>query len=841
MAIWTRYSSAMSTSNKYIKYRVKLTLNSQSVTNNTSNVTVEIQVWRTNTGYTTYGSGTCYVTIDGTQYTSSITTNHKFTYNSYTVVFSRTLNITHNADGKKTLNISAYIKHDRFSSSSQSYSTSLDTIPRASSVSVSSSSVNFGKSVTINISRHSSSFTHRLRYSVAGQSGTIATGVGTSYSWSVPTSLINGISNNDRATCTIYCDTYSGSTNIGTKSTTVTLIIPVSTVSLSTSSVNYGSSVTINISRAHSKLTHRIRYNWNNNTGTVVSSTSSTSYSWTVPNSFMNYIPNSTSTTGTIYVDTYNGTKSIGTKSVSLKTNVPSSVVPSFSSIGHSEQNSAVAALSLGSGVYARNLSKIKFTINGASGTYGSSIKSYKIVYDGTTYNSSSATTGTIKNSGTRTVTATITDSRGRTATKSTTVSVLAYNSPSVSSFSVRRCNEDGSNNDMGEYIKVTYGGSMSNLNSKNTATVYLDTKPRSSSSWTTKNSFAITGSFSGTKIFGTYGITQSYDIRIRVIDKFHTVTSTQQLSTAVVTMSWGKQGVGVGKIHEGIAPLEVGGRITTATSGWITRNYSTGANGHGYFEWYGSGGERKAYLGIPDISTTEFTIRNENSGSRIRLHADDGIYIPGNGKVLLASGGAIYSAYNGGYILKDHANGNVTVNATGGTLYLGYSNTSFNVLVPTTTRPNANNTAYLGTNSYKFKEVHSVNFYENGTALSSKYLRVTSSGNNSNGYYVRFSNGLQICWRFSKNLTVSTNTVTTQGLTIYKTSGMAWTFPAAFKSGEQPSVSMVANLAGSGMDTVCVYSITNTSVAYEAQSIYNWLGNGYINEMTAFAIGYFQ
>ena len=439
MAIWTRYSSTMSTSNQYIKYRVKLTLNSQNVTNNTSNVTVEIQVWRTNTGYTTYGHGTCYVTIDGTQYTSSITNDHKFTYNSYTVIFSRTLNITHNADGKKTLNISAYISHSRFFNN---HIAKFKHHPRASSVSASSSSVNFGKSVTINISRHSSSFTHRLRYSVAGQSGTIATGVGTSYSWSVPTSLINGISNNDRATCTIYCDTYSGSTKIGTKSTTVTLIIPVSSVSLSASSVNYGSSVTINISRAHSKLTHRIRYNWNNNTGTVVSSTSSTSYSWTVPNNFMNYIPNSTSTTGTIYVDTYNGTKLVGTKSASLKTNVPSSVVPSFSSIGHSEQNSAVAALNLGSGVYARNLSKIKFTINGAAGTYSSTIKSYKIVYDGTTYNSSSATTGTIKNSGTRTVTATITDSRGRTASKSTTVSVLAYNSPSISSFSVRRCNE---------------------------------------------------------------------------------------------------------------------------------------------------------------------------------------------------------------------------------------------------------------------------------------------------------------------------------------------------------------------------------------------------------------
>lgn len=653
MAIWTKYSSAMSTSNQYIKYRVKLTLNSQSVTNNTSNVTVEIQVWRTNTGYTTYGNGTCYVTIDGTQYTSSITNDHKFTYNSYTVVFSRTLNITHNTDGKKTLNISAYISHSRFSSSSQSYSTSLDTIPRVSSVSVSSGSVFFGSSVTINISRHSSSFTHRLRYSVAGQSGTIATDVGTSYSWSVPTSLINGISNNDRATCTIYCDTYSGSTSIGTKSTTVTLIIPISSVSLSASSVNYGSSVTINISRSHSKLTHRIRYNWNNNTGTVVSSTSSTSYSWTVPNNFMNYIPNSTSTIGTIYVDTYNGTKLIGTKSVSLKTNVPSSVVPSFSSIGHSEQNSAVAALNLGSGVYVRNLSKIKFTINGAAGTYSSTIKSYKIVYDGTTYNSSSATTGTIKNSGTRTVTATITDSRGRTASKSTTVSVLAYNSPSISSFSVRRCNEDGSNNDMGEYIKVTYGGSMSNLNSKNTATVYIDTKPRSSSTWTTKNSFAITGSFSGTKIFGTYEITQSYDVRIRVKDKFHTVTSTKQLSTAIVTMSWGKQGVGIGKIWE-YGALDVGGRTSIHGNAYVLRLIG---NDHVYMEFYPRGfvEGRKAYIGFGNTNDTNFIIRNQDTGN-LNLAANGNVTV--NNTPIVESG-----SNNDGYYVKYYDGTMICVN----------------------------------------------------------------------------------------------------------------------------------------------------------------------------------
>jgi hypothetical protein len=342
------------------------------------------------------------------------------------------------------------------------------------------------------------------------------------------------------------------------------LAIPVSSVSLSAGSVNYGSSVTINISRAHSKLTHTIRYNWNNNTGTIVSQTTSTSYQWTVPNNFMNYIPNSTSTTGTIYIDTYNGTALVGTKSASLTTIVPDSVVPDFTNISHSEANSAVAALGLGSGVYAQNLSKINISIVGATGAYGSTITSYKITYDGINYNAQSATTNTITNSGTRTISATVTDSRGRTKTKTVNVTVLAYSSPTITSFTVKRCNSDGTDNNMGTYIKVTYGGSFSTLNSKNTATLYIETKPKTSGTWTTKESFSVGSSFSGTKVYSGYDITSSYDVRLRLVDKFYSVTSTKEVSTGVVTMSWGKQGVGIGKIWERGA-LDVGGDVYIA------------------------------------------------------------------------------------------------------------------------------------------------------------------------------------------------------------------------------------------------------------------------------------
>jgi hypothetical protein len=46
-------------------------------------------------------------------------------------------------------------------------------------------------------------------------------------------------------------------------------------------------------------------------------------------------------------------------------------------------------------------------------------------------------------------------------------------------------------------------------------------------------------------------------------------------------------------------------------------------------------------------------------------------------GNIFLDAGKAIYSSHNDDYLLKDHANGNVTLSAAGGHLYLGYRNTN--------------------------------------------------------------------------------------------------------------------------------------------------------------------
>lgn len=134
MPIKTNTSPTFSTNNQYVKYRIVVTENSINIADNTSNITVQVQAWRTNTGYSTSGTGTCYCNIDGTQYTASINSSQQISYNSYTVLLSRTLNIQHNDNGSKNITVSSYITHSSFSSSSQGFNVVLTSIQRQATI-----------------------------------------------------------------------------------------------------------------------------------------------------------------------------------------------------------------------------------------------------------------------------------------------------------------------------------------------------------------------------------------------------------------------------------------------------------------------------------------------------------------------------------------------------------------------------------------------------------------------------------------------------------------------------------------------------------------------------------
>lgn len=95
----------------------------------------------------------------------------------------------------------------------------------ASIPTLSKSSVRLGESVVIYMNRQSSSYYHTVTYSVGGTSGTIATSVTTSCTWTPPTSLVSNVGSG--ATCTISVKTYrSSSVVIGTNTVRLTLYPP---------------------------------------------------------------------------------------------------------------------------------------------------------------------------------------------------------------------------------------------------------------------------------------------------------------------------------------------------------------------------------------------------------------------------------------------------------------------------------------------------------------------------------------------------------------------------------------------------------------------------------------
>ena len=199
---------------------------STDVSTNTSTINWQLTVSRY-TYYHTFnkqGDSTLSLTLDGQNVHSSNPVWE--VWDGEVTLASGSTTISHNSDGRKTLPFSCTFNPNNglHGTITVSGNLGLTAIPRSSSVSVSAGVI--GSSVTININRQSSSFKHTVRYSWAGKSGTIATDVDTSTTWTIPIDFANDIPNSASGTGTIFVDTYSGSTKTGTQSTTLTASVP---------------------------------------------------------------------------------------------------------------------------------------------------------------------------------------------------------------------------------------------------------------------------------------------------------------------------------------------------------------------------------------------------------------------------------------------------------------------------------------------------------------------------------------------------------------------------------------------------------------------------------------
>lgn len=403
---------------------------------------------------------------------------------------------------------------------------------------INGSTVTSGKSLTVSgsgwyeLGRKSWTVSH-------GSNGTCSTTISFSYS--------NGLSS---------ASSYTTKSGSGSGTATLPTIPRGSTIALNRSSATIGSDqITVSISRASSSFTHKVQLYFGSYSALLAEGVG-TSYSFTPAISLCNQIPNATSGTATIKVQTMNGSTWVAETSKTITFNVPSSVVPS---VGISiTPNNALS----GHDVAGKTTFTVKAT--NASGSYSSTIKSYLISGGGLNSSSSSATSGTLS-SGSYTFTVKVTDSRGRTASASASRTIHPYSQPSFSA-NVYRSNSDGSKNDSGTYVYGTINNTITNIANANVnAKQYrVEWKKSSDSSYSLLTDWTNLSVYSGSQTISLgdgWATTTSYNVKILIKDSYTTVSNVYNVGTIGCLMDFEKNGVGVGKIHEkGV--LDVSGDI---------------------------------------------------------------------------------------------------------------------------------------------------------------------------------------------------------------------------------------------------------------------------------------
>lgn len=330
----------------------------------------------------------------------------------------------------------------------------------------------------------------------------------------------------------------------------------VSSFSLSSSSVEMGKSIAITISPLSPTLKHRIKYSWGQQSGTIASDVG-TSYTWTVPLSLADFITTSTSGTCYIIVETMDGSTVVGSQTKSFTATVPSSVVPVIITATLTDPSGNVPQ-EVGLFVKGKSTLRIQTVAYGAS---GSKIDTCEVIVNGVTYSGTDVTTGVLNDAGTLTMSIKVTDSRGRTASTTKSITVHDYHTPIISSFEAKRVNAAGADDDDGTRVKISYATVLSDINGKNVGSLGIYYKAVNDETWLTALSDeSIAYAMADSIIVQNISVDSTYEIRIVLDDIFTSSTRSAQVTTASVVMDFlsNGKGMGIGKVAEEDDTLDV-------------------------------------------------------------------------------------------------------------------------------------------------------------------------------------------------------------------------------------------------------------------------------------------
>lgn len=650
-----------------VTFKATANVTGQNIANNTSTIKFDLYVIA-NSNYDYwdgYGS-TFSMNIGSSWYTPSINIKEWHTRGGTYHVATWYYTMDHTSDGSRSFSYSASMRSS-FGNGTASGSMTLDTIPRASTITSftanSSLQLNTTTVFTVNIDRKSSSFVHNVNLYHGNTLLQSKTGVGTSTTFTLSTTEVNKIVNSQTGANTTFranIQTKNGSTNIGS-----------------------GDSKTLSVA---------------------------------ISNTGMN--PTVSSFSRSIV-----GSRAIN--NVDKTTNTP---IEGYSSLLFTVKASAKGA---------RSVAKVELIVTGA--------ESYTLTmnYDSTS-GSYTATSKTLK-SGTYSFQARVTDSLGTVGNSSaSSYTVAPYVLPTSTNLIVER----DPNNQSKVIIKAKLKSAQSataiaTIQYRNTAnntwyTIYKTTMTATSRTYEvggktyTESSPAYTIS-SGTKTYNLnitstgFSETVSYEFKIQFRDEttniLNTLSTTISTAKQLLTLNQDK-GVGIGKVHQKGA-LDIGG--DTYIDGRLYVNNSevqstAGSNSLGDFN----------------------TVNNVTNGVTFQHMSASATNNPGAWGFLFDMMGG--TTHNAQFFLERDGTQRLFTRAK-------------------------TNGAWKGWNTVTYER-----------DLNNGLASVTSTqGSNSNGEWVRFPDGTQICWK--RELNNGGNTSLSAGA-LYRSGNISWTFPSAFEGG---------------------------------------------------------
>lgn len=326
-----------------------------------------------------------------------------------------------------------------------------------------------------------------------------------------------------------------------------------SSATFSSTSMGIGKSYTANITANNTAYTHSLVLVAGGSTTELFSGVAGGSISFAIPTSFgSTVLPNSTSTSASLTLNTYNSGTLIGTKSYSI-------------TLTADEDNCDPAvSLSFNKDTILGGVTQVTFAAK-ATGKYGATIKTYTLAVPGLSAITSATNTFTVvmpNSGGKKTVAVTVTDSRGYSTTAYTDeFYVNSYTVPYFSTVSLYRCKADGTKDDIsGTYAKVVYSSVVSSV---------LKTDGTTAVSNTGTVSFTLNGTTynTNTVIGGSFLTDTAYYGSITIKDTMgysSVIALTLPSSSYLLHFREGQNSVGIGCAAENIGTSE-----SQVTIGW--------------------------------------------------------------------------------------------------------------------------------------------------------------------------------------------------------------------------------------------------------------------------------